>query len=290
MILLRIKDIIFSRDMLNQYWELTKIRYKTTKEGIIFMDESIKKYLERIKYEGSLEVSYETLYGIHVRHALSIPFENLDVYNRKPIFLGKEILFQKIVENGRGGYCFEMNGLLSIVLKELGFKVTDLLARACLEGEIFFAKLHHVMLVEIEDKKWLVDVGFGGEGITAPVLIEEGVEQKQFVNTYRIKTNPAFGYVLQRKVEDEYINLYAFTTEECIPVDFVVANHFTSTFPESFFLKERFCTIPTEKGRITLTQGHFKVVEGEKVAETKITDDKEFYELLKMNFHISMEG
>ncbi len=254
------------------------------------MDESIKKYLERIKYEGSLEVSYETLYGIHVSHALSIPFENLDVYNKKPILLDKETLFRKIVENGRGGYCFEMNGLLSIVLKELGFKVTDLLARACLEGEIFFAKLHHVMLVELDDKKWLVDVGFGGEGITAPVLIEEESEQEQFVNTYRIVTNPVFGYVLQRKVEDEYISIYAFTTDGCIPVDYVVANHFTSTFPESFFLKERFCTIPTEKGRLTLTQGHFKVVEGEKVTETKVAGDKEFYELLKMHFGISIEG
>jgi N-hydroxyarylamine O-acetyltransferase len=253
------------------------------------MDASIKKYLDRIKYEGNLEVAYETLYGIHVNHALRIPFENLDVYNKKPILLDKETLFHKIVESERGGYCFEMNGLLSIVLKELGFKVTDLLARACLEGEIFFAKLHHVMLVEINDKKWLVDVGFGGEGITAPVLVEEGLEQQQFANTYRITTSPTFGYVLQRKAAGEYINLYAFHTEGCIPVDYVVANHFTSTFPDSFFLKEKFCTLPTEKGRITLTQKHFKVVEGEKVTETEVKDENEFYELLKVHFRIGME-
>lgn len=253
------------------------------------MDAFIKKYLERIKYEGSLEVSYETLYGIHVGHALNIPFENLDVYDKKPILLDKETLFKKIVENGRGGYCFEMNGLLSMVLKELGFQVTDLLARACLDGKVFFAKLHHVMLVEIDDKKWLVDVGFGGEGITTPVLIQEGIDQKQFVNTYRIVTDPVFGYVLQRKAQDDYINIYAFHTEGCIPVDYVVANHFTSTFPESFFLKERFCTIPTDKGRITLTQEHFKVIEGDKITETKVADEKEFYELLKLHFKIPMD-
>ncbi|HHV11526.1 MAG TPA: arylamine N-acetyltransferase [Clostridiales bacterium] len=253
------------------------------------MDSFITKYLERIKYEGSLEPSYETLYGIHVGHALNIPFENLDVCDRKPVLLDPDTLFHKIVENGRGGYCFEMNGLLSAVLKKLGFQVTDVLARACLGGEVFFAKLHHVMLVELGNQTWLVDVGFGGEGITAPVLLEVGTEQKQFVNTYRIVTHPSFGYVLQRKKDGEYINIYAFNMEGCIPIDCVVANHFTATFPESLFLKEKFCTIPTKEGRITLTEGHFKIIEGDKVTETKLSDSKEFNQLLEQYFGIAAE-
>ena len=252
------------------------------------MNSQMKKYFERIHYQGGTEVSYDTLYGIHTCHTLNIPFENLDVYEHQPILLDRDTLFHKLVDRKRGGYCFEMNGLFSIVLKELGFQVTDLLARVTMDGEHFFAKLHHMMLVELGEQKWLVDVGFGTEGITAPVLLEVGTEQQQFVHTYRIMTDPVFGYVLQRKVDGRFLSMYAFTTEECIPIDFVVSNHFTSTFPESFFVQTKFCTMPTKEGRITLTREYFKRVDHGKVIEQRITSDTEFQDLLVKQFGIDI--
>ena len=37
-----------------------------------------------------------------------------------------------------------------------------------------------------------------------------------------------------------------------------LSNHFTATFPESFFIKMRMSTMPTKDGRIGRTHSHFK--------------------------------
>ncbi|MGC7871952.1 arylamine N-acetyltransferase family protein [Desulfosporosinus sp. SYSU MS00001] len=249
---------------------------------------NIDAYLERIKYEGKVDVSYETLYALHTSHTLNVPFENLDVYNRTPILLDPGSLYEKIVKNKRGGYCFEMNGLFSFILKELGFKVTDLLARGTTDGKTYFAKLHQMMMVEIDNKRWLVDVGYGKNGITAPLLLQEGVDQRQFTHTYRLLKDPKFGFVLQYKVEDRYQYLYAFTLDECYPMDFQMSNHFTATYPDSLFLKMKFCTMPTKEGRITLTDDHFKVIANGKVFERHIENDSEFNELLNKHFKLNL--
>lgn len=249
----------------------------------------ISAYLGRIKYVGKTDVSYETLHGLHIAHTMNVPFENLDVYYGKPILLDRESLFKKIVEDKRGGYCFEMNGLFSIILKELGFKVTDLLARVSMGGEVFLEKNHQVLIVQIKGKRWLVDVGFGRNGITAPLLLKEGIEQEQFNQTFRLVKHPKFGYVLQNKTDDEYQDMYAFTLEECFPRDYFLSNYFVSTFPDSFFVKTKFCTIPTEFGRLTLTEEHFKETSNGQISERYVADDAEFNELLKKYFDLDLE-
>lgn len=250
---------------------------------------NVEAYLKRINYEGKTDVSYETLYGLHVAHTLNVPFENLNVYFRKTVSLDRESLYKKIVENKRGGYCFEMNGLFSFVLQELGFKVTNLLARGTKDGITYFAKTHQVLMVEIDDKRYLADVGFGNDGITAPLILETGTDQKQFTHTYRLLEDPKFGYILQEKEGEEYRYMYAFTLEECYPADFIMSNHFTSTFPDSFFIKMKMCTIPTKDGRITLTDDHLKIVSNGEVTERQLNGDEEYNELLKKYFKLDLD-
>ncbi len=265
----------------------------TTLKGEITMSKdcfTIEGYLERINYKGSLDVSKETLYNIHMAHALNIPFENLDVYLKKPVYLDRESLYKKIVTNKRGGYCFEMNGLLSIILQGLGFKVLNLLARITKDNGITYnAKTHQVLCVEIGDDKYLLDVGYGNHGLAAPILIELGKEQEQFYDTFRIVEVEKYGYALQRKVEDEFMYIYAFDLKECSPADFMMSHHFTSTFPESLFVNKKVCTMPTKEGRITLTDDHFKVVEGNETSLLEIEDDNHYNKLLKEYFKLDLE-
>jgi N-hydroxyarylamine O-acetyltransferase len=251
---------------------------------------NIDSYLERIKYAGGTDISEDTLRKLHIAHTLNIPFENLDVYYGKPVLLDEISLFKKIVKNRRGGYCFEMNGLFSLVLKKLGFKVTNLLARGTMDGIIFTAKTHQVLLVENRDGRWLADVGFGNDGIIAPLMLRENLDQQQFAHTYRLINNPTFGYVLQKKVIDKYISLYAFTLKECYAEDFLMSNHFTSTFPESFFLKMRMCTKPSKEGRVTLTVTHFKTITNENITEKAIDNEGEFNIFLKKYFNLDLNA
>ena len=250
---------------------------------------NVEAYLKRINYEGKTDASYETLYGLHVAHTLNIPFENLSVYFRKAIKLDRESLYEKIVENKRGGYCFEMNSLFYFVLQELGFKVTNLLARGTRDGLTYFAKTHQVLMVEIDGKRYLADVGFGNDGITAPLILEAGADQKQFTHTYRFLEDPKFGYILQERKGEEYHYMYAFTLEECYPMDFIMSNYFTATFPDSFFIKMKMCTIPTKDGRITLTDDRLKIVSNGKVTERQLNDEEEYNELLKKYFKLDLD-
>jgi arylamine N-acetyltransferase len=51
---------------------------------------------------------------------MTVPFENLDIHLGQPISLEPSDLFQKVVSGERGGYCFELNGLLVLVLEDVG--------------------------------------------------------------------------------------------------------------------------------------------------------------------------
>src|SRR5688500_16002226 len=89
----------------------------------------IDAYLARIGYEGSREPTPETLRELHIRHLLSVPFENLDIHWKRPIVVDVDRFLQKILEERRGGFCYELNGAFAALLRELGFDVKMLSAR-----------------------------------------------------------------------------------------------------------------------------------------------------------------
>jgi N-hydroxyarylamine O-acetyltransferase len=86
-------------------------------------------YFERIGYDGERAPTLATLRAIHARHATMIPFENLSPLLRQPVRLDLASLQDKLLHQGRGGYCFEQNLLLRAVLLALGFQVRGLAAR-----------------------------------------------------------------------------------------------------------------------------------------------------------------
>jgi N-hydroxyarylamine O-acetyltransferase len=90
---------------------------------------NLDAYFARIGYEGPREPTLAVLPALSAAHTRSIPFENLDVLLGRPIKLEIDAIFQKLVCDRRGGYCFEQNGLLLHVLDELGFQVAPLSAR-----------------------------------------------------------------------------------------------------------------------------------------------------------------
>jgi N-hydroxyarylamine O-acetyltransferase len=241
-------------------------------------------YLDRIHYTGNTELTYETLYKLHTGHTFNIPFENLDAANHLPISLELDALFDKLVTRKRGGYCFEMNGLFTHVLKTLGFGVTPLLARTAFGVGKYSAKLHEVLLVELDGSSYLADVGYGNNGIAAPLPLVTRQEHKQFNNIYRFQLDTDAGYILERKEGAEWTPMYAFTPEPCIPEDYEVANYFTSTHPSSFFRMAKFVTMPTPEGRITLMGTNFKVIANGEITETSVDSDEEFDTILHERF------
>src|SRR2546427_13246700 len=73
-------------------------------------------YLKRIRYQGSLQPSIGVLRKLHRRHLLSVPFENLDIHLGKQIILDKEVFYDKIVRDRRGGVFFDVFIFVVLVL------------------------------------------------------------------------------------------------------------------------------------------------------------------------------
>lgn len=247
----------------------------------------IPAYFKRIGYDGGSDVSLETLKGLHTAHVMNVPFENIDGFNKKPISLDVADLFEKLVTNQRGGYCFEMNGLFSFVLETLGFRVTNHFARVWHDGFEQTGKSHQVSTVEIDDQSWLCDVGFGGNGPLSPLRLEEGLVQEHFGRSHRISADPTFGYVLEYKIKDGFQPVYAFTEEQCYPADYAIANYFTSTHPSCLFTQSLVVTKPTTDGRITLFDSQLKIVANELETVTDLGLDEEIQEALLNHFGLS---
>jgi N-hydroxyarylamine O-acetyltransferase len=166
----------------------------------------------------------------------SIPFENLDILLGRPIRLDLPSLDAKLVASRRGGYCFEQNTLFAAALGGIGFTVTPLAARVRLGGRTDGARTHMLLRVRAGERDWLADVGFGGGGLLEPMPIEPSGETRQGSWRFRI-VEDGQERVLQNAGPTGWRDLYAFTTEPQLPVDFVVANHYTSTHPDSSFTK-----------------------------------------------------
>ena len=121
---------------------------------------NIPTYTQRIHYTGSLQPTLEVLRALHKAHMLAVPFENLDIHLGRPLSLEPETLYHKIVEEKRGGFCYELNGLFAFLLKEMGFTV-DLLSAQVKSQNGFGAPFDHLLLLVHLEEDWLVDVGFG---------------------------------------------------------------------------------------------------------------------------------
>jgi N-hydroxyarylamine O-acetyltransferase len=195
----------------------------------------LETYLSRIGYTGGLEPTTETLAALHRAHVLSIPFENLDIMLGRPIRLDLDSLQAKLVRGRRGGYCFEQNALFAAVLEYLGFEVTGLAARVTMGEERATPRTHMILAVDILGTRWLADVGFGGDTLLDPVSFDVHEPVQQGAWAFRL-TDDGDVRVLWGLRGDGWLDLYTFTEEPQLPVDYEMANHFTSTWPRSPFV------------------------------------------------------
>jgi N-hydroxyarylamine O-acetyltransferase len=197
----------------------------------------LEGYLARIGYDGPRDPTLETLRGVHLGHVTAIPFENLDIQLGTPIRLDIESIQRKLVAGRRGGYCFEQNHLFLYALRALGFDVTPLAARVRLGDAQPTPRTHMLLLVKLHDEPWIADAGFGGDGLLGPIPLRDGEPQEVFGWTYRLVRHGDEGWMLELQRGEGWFELYLFTEEPTPFVDYVLGNHFTSTHPESGFVR-----------------------------------------------------
>ena len=141
-------------------------------------------YFERIRYDGDVKPTLETLRALQRQHVLNVPFENLDVQLGRPLTTDPEAALDKIVFRGRGGWCYEQNGLFGWILSKLGFSVTRVAAAVMRLDRGPVSSANHLCLIvgipERADRRYLADVGFGGSLIDPLQLAETDDVQAPF--------------------------------------------------------------------------------------------------------------
>lgn len=236
----------------------------------------VKAYFHRLGLElpEPLVPDSELLRKLHFAHCTQVPYENIDMIRGVPTSLEGDALYRKIVEEHRGGVCFELNGSFGNLLRALGYQVTDYAARY-LRGETTIPmRRHRVLKVEATDGVWLCDVGVGEVCQREPVAMVEGLEQHQYGETYKLQKEEFFGWVLWDLHKGQWRKFYSFTEEPQLTADFEAVNFYCEMHPDSPFNKTEMFAMKTAEGRRTLDGHIYKEFRGDEVLVKELTDEE----------------
>jgi N-hydroxyarylamine O-acetyltransferase len=217
-------------------------------------------YFQRIGYAGARTPTLDTLRAIQLRHTETIAFENLNSLMRWPVRLDIESLQQKLVRDSRGGYCYEQNLLFCHVLKALGFQVTGLAARVLWnEPDAAITPRSHMLLcVELNEKPYIADVGFGILTPTGPLRLEPDIEQATPHEPFRLIW-AGQEFVMQAKIHEDWKTLYRFDLQQQLEPDYEVSNWYISTHPDSIFVTGLMAARPATDCRYALRNNELTV-------------------------------
>lgn len=204
----------------------------------------VTNYLARIGLPPNTkrEANLDTLNLLIKHHTKTIPFENIDVLLGRNIKLDVDSIQTKLVDNKRGGYCFEQNLLFSSVLKEFGFSVVHLAGRirwSVKSRELPAPRTHLFLLVNLNNQDYIVDCG-GAPTLSSaiPFVLNSVIKTPHDVRRIeKVEENDFVKYYVQLQIgANAFKDSCEFTLERCSDIDVDIMNWFTSMSPKSHFL------------------------------------------------------
>jgi N-hydroxyarylamine O-acetyltransferase len=245
-------------------------------------------YVRRVGHEGDTAPTARTLAALHRAHVAAIVFENLDIVLGRGISVDLDAVQTKLVERGRGGYCYEHGVLFAAVLERLGFTVQRLLARVGGEDlERPRATTHMALRVEVAGERWLADVGFGA-GLLEPLPFDAGGPQRQGGWTYQFESIRPGSWAVRELRGDDRVTLYGFDEQRLHAADVVMANHFTSTFPRSPFVGRLIVVRKEDDSTVALRDRTLTLTRPEGLEDERAVADDELGPILREMFGIPL--
>ena len=251
---------------------------------------NLDAYFQRIDYSGDRTASLPTLEAIHICHAKAIAFENLSPLLGQPVLLDLPSLQEKLVNAGRGGYCFEQNGLFRSVLIALGFQVTSLAARVLwgVPTGAMTPRSHMLLMVHIDDVPYIADVGFGGSTLPTPIRLTSNIDQSTSLEPFRL-ISAKDSYILQVYFAGTWQSLYQFDLQPQYPADYEISNWYVSTYPKSRFVNSLMVSRLDESSRYTLYDNRFTIHPLNGATEHRLlTTAKELRLVLTREFRLTL--
>jgi N-hydroxyarylamine O-acetyltransferase len=247
-------------------------------------------YLQRIGYDGPRLPTVAVLHALHRRHALSIPFENLGALRGRPVDFSPPALLTKLVHGGRGGYCFEQSHLFLHMLRALGFQAVPLIGRVRPAGATTVFGLTHMLLrVECEGRTFLADVGYGNLSLLEPLELKPGLRQVHAGLEPRRLVQEGPLLVQQAEIKGTWTDIYAFSPAEAPAMDFEIGNWYTSTHPESRFVRNLIAVRLEPDRRHTLLNREYHLrFPGDRVETRILASAAELRDLLTQTFGLNL--
>jgi len=248
---------------------------------------NLNKYLSRIGVEShKVRPDVETLKLLQRQNLLHVPFENLDIHWKRPIVLDTDSFYKKIVKGGRGGFCYELNGLFNELLIAVGFHTHLVSGRVYdIEDNPGPEFDHMAIVVLIGGEEYLADVGFG-DFIADPLKIDPSSEQVDREGVFIVRLTEHGAFEVEKKAGDGWKPECLFGRNAHKLDEFALMCEFHQYSPDSHFTKGKVCSILTETGRKTLTDKKFVVrTNGEKKEEV-IGTEEQFNRVLTSEFGI----
>jgi N-hydroxyarylamine O-acetyltransferase len=245
-------------------------------------------YLAHLGYQGDALPTRATLGQLHRLHPQAIAFENLSPLLGQAVPLELGALQRKLVGGGRGGWCFEHNLLLRAMLLQLGYAVTGLAARVLWQQspEALTPRSHMLLLVELGERRYLVDVGFGGLTLTAPLELVADREQETPHGRFVLRAT-SDGYSLWSLLPQGWCVLYRFDLQPQLPADYEFANWYLATHPASLFVNTLWAARVAADGRHALLDARYSFHAADGQTHTRQLDTvQELREVLREQFKV----
>lgn len=216
-------------------------------------DLQVNQYLNRIGVVRPNELSPQSLLALTRAHLENVPFEVLEMTeaHTEPS-LEEGALFEKIVVHKRGGYCFELNKLFYLLLKELGFSCYPVGVRVLMGRPEPRAISHRGIVVQFGAEKWYCDVGFGGQGPKGILRLDDTGVQTLIYESFRVIREDDGDYLIVYLNGDEQTRMLKFRDTLWLDVDFALLNGYYSNHSHSPFIQRKILYLCKPDGWISL--------------------------------------
>lgn len=238
------------------------------------------------------ELSVDSL-NIEIKKYLEkYSFSTIDIIlsRRNILSLELEDLYEKIVINKRGGYCFEHNKLFHYSLLEKKFEVNKQLARVIYGKDIDAPRTHRINIVTVEGNDYLADVGFGAH--TPNALIPMNGEEVKCPNgsIYRIVENRNGLFILEVLREEGFFAFYNFDMGTYHESDFNLSSYFSNTHPKSKHANNLVMSINKTDKTLVILNNTFSIFTDKSRRDEQIDSSKELQSILQDNFYIEISN
>lgn len=258
-------------------------------------------YLSRLGLDPETvrRADYETLARLQRAHVTTVPFETLAITgdpfgdrDGEGVSLALPDLYEKLVDRGRGGFCFELNGLFGWLLAELGFDAARIAARVVGDdGDARPPANHHSHLVTI-DREYVVDVGLGTPPLRRPLSLDGTPRSDAAGVDWRVleSDRPDAEYVTQFRGpnDEEWTDRYLFDATPRTLHFFEATCEYLATAPESPFTGDPVVSVATDRGHVKLTPETLRRSKRGEETERDI-GESEWNDLLDAEFDLRYE-